>query len=150
MPRASKLSHLFVETVPDALSEGVLYVSMEYATTIHLCACGCKNEIVLPLSPTDWKMTYNGETISIWPSVGNWSLPCRSHYIIDAGRIRWAQDWSEEQIELGRHRDQRRKAAWLADEAEVGAPTPQPEAEAVTSPPKRPRSWLHRLINWRP
>lgn len=32
---------------PDELDEGVLYVSVEYDTTIHLCAWGCRNQVVL-------------------------------------------------------------------------------------------------------
>ncbi|WP_425342947.1 DUF6527 family protein [Rhizobium etli] len=45
----------------------------------HLCACGCRTEVITPLSPTDWRFTFNGKTISVEPSVGNWSLTCRSH-----------------------------------------------------------------------
>jgi hypothetical protein len=62
---------------------GVLYVSPGYATVTHLCCCGCGAEVVTPLSPTDWKLTFDGVAISLSPSVGNWSLPCRSHYFID-------------------------------------------------------------------
>jgi hypothetical protein len=35
-----------------------LYVSLEYATAIHACACGCGNEVVTPLSPNGWKLTF--------------------------------------------------------------------------------------------
>lgn len=31
----------FVEFIPSELAPGVLYISMDYATCSHLCACGC-------------------------------------------------------------------------------------------------------------
>ena len=61
--------------------------------------------MITPLSPKDWKFTYDGASVSVHPSIGNWSLPCRSHYIIKSGGIRWADDWSDEQISTGRQRD---------------------------------------------
>lgn len=102
--RATHLRHQFVEEAPDQLAEGVLYVSMEYATTLHQCCCGCGNQVVLPLRPTGWRLTYDGETISLSPSVGNWSFPCRSHYWIRSSRIQWSGDWTDEQVAAGRRR----------------------------------------------
>ncbi|WP_394854853.1 DUF6527 family protein [Citrobacter freundii] len=51
------LSITFTEFIPEQLEEGILYVSMPYSTIAHLCACGCKNEVITPLSPLDWSMT---------------------------------------------------------------------------------------------
>ncbi len=82
----------FIVSVPDDLEEGVLYVSMTYATAIHLCACGCGEEVVTPISPNDWQLRYDGQAISLEPSIGNWRLPCRSHYWIRSGQIDWAAD----------------------------------------------------------
>lgn len=65
----------FVESFPTPLAAGVFYVSLEYNTCAHLCACGCGDEAVTPLSPAQWSFTYDGESISVRPSVGNWSLP---------------------------------------------------------------------------
>ena len=65
--------------------------------------------MVTPLSPTDWSLTYNGESISLSPSIGNWSFECRSHYWIEKGTCRWAGPWSKEQIEAGRTHDRRAK-----------------------------------------
>lgn len=76
------LTHEFVEFVPDQLEEGKLYISIPCSVVVHKCACGCGNEVVMHLSPTDWKLTFDGETISLYPSVGNWQFPCRSHYWI--------------------------------------------------------------------
>ena len=36
----------FVEFIPKVLDEGVLYVSMTYATARHLCFCGCGMRVV--------------------------------------------------------------------------------------------------------
>jgi hypothetical protein len=79
--RAS-IRHEFVDLIPDALEDGVLYVSVQYATALHLCCCGCGSEVVTPLSPTDWSLTFDGDTVSLRPSIGNYSFPCRSHYFI--------------------------------------------------------------------
>lgn len=87
------MQHKFVEFIPDKLEDGMLYVSITYATVLHKCGCGCGNEVVTPLSPSDWQLIFNGETISLFPSIGNWSFPCRSHYWIRNNKIVWARDW---------------------------------------------------------
>lgn len=108
------LKPMFVENIPDVIDVGVLYVSMEHATTIHACCCGCGEEVVTPLSPTDWKLTYNGVGVSLWPSIGNWNSRCRSHYIIDNGNVIGAGSWSKERIEGEQARDRRAKAAYYS------------------------------------
>jgi hypothetical protein len=60
---------------------------------------------VTPLSPLDWKLIYDGESISLDPSIGNWSFKCRSHYWIRQGRVVWAPRWSRDQIAAGREAD---------------------------------------------
>jgi len=107
--KANKLNHKFVASIPEQIDPGILYVSLDFATMMHLCACGCGREVVTPLSPNDWRMTYDGRSVSVYPSVGSWSLPCRSHYVIKNGNIRWAGDWTDEQIEKGRNADLVRK-----------------------------------------
>ncbi|KKU18959.1 MAG: hypothetical protein A2119_02640 [Candidatus Colwellbacteria bacterium GWA2_46_10] len=104
-----KLSHKFVKNIPDTLENGVVYVSMDYSTAIHKCCCGCGNEIVTPLSPTDWKLSFDGETISLYPSIGNWSLPCQSHYWITDNEVEWASRWTKRQIERGRIEEEQDK-----------------------------------------
>ena len=92
------VQHKFVEFMPDIIEDGVLYISLGYGTVIHNCACGCGSEVNTPLSTTGWKMIYNGEAITLKPSVGNWSFDCRSHYWITDGKIEWASTWSDERI----------------------------------------------------
>lgn len=105
MARLHKLEPEFVELMPQGLLPGTLYISISYATTQHLCACGCGNKVVLPLSPADWTMCFDGEAVSMDPSVGNWEYPCKSHYWIEKNQVRWAGRWTPAQIEAGRARD---------------------------------------------
>jgi hypothetical protein len=109
MTKIARFAHRFVDQMPERLEEGVVYVSIQYATGMHLCACGCGHEVVTPLSPTDWEMTFDGETVSLAPSIGSWSLGCQSHYWIRRGRVRWARWMSHDEIERGRRHDRRRK-----------------------------------------
>ena len=95
--------------MPRALQPGVLYVSDEYGTAAHLCACGCGSKIRTPLGPTDWELVETKDGPSLFPSIGNWQQECQSHYWIDRGQVRWAAKWSREQIEAGR-RDERERA----------------------------------------
>ena len=81
------LQHKFVEFIPESLEEGVLYITLEYSTALHKCICGCGNEVVTPLSPNDWKLIFDGKTVSLYPSIGNWRFPCRSHYWIEKNQI---------------------------------------------------------------
>ena len=77
------LAHKFVKIVPEELDEHTIYVSTDYTTVVHLCCCGCGREVVTPLSPTDWTLIYDGVSVSLSPSIGNWSFECQSHYWID-------------------------------------------------------------------
>lgn len=85
-----KYKHQFVEFMPDDIQEGIIYISLEYKSVIHRCACGCGREVNTPLHPTGWNMTYDGETISLKPSIGNWSFDCKSHYWITNNEVEWS------------------------------------------------------------
>tara|TARA_R100000027_G_scaffold61606_1_gene53112 strand:+ start:5897 stop:6316 length:420 start_codon:yes stop_codon:yes gene_type:complete len=92
----------FVDQIPEELEEGILYISLPFSTSIHLCACGCGQEVVTPLSVNDWVIVLDGENVSLYPSIGNWSFPCRSHYWIRHGRVISAESWTEAQISRNR------------------------------------------------
>ena len=100
---------MFVEFIPDKLNDGVLYISLEHCTAIHLCVCGCSNEVVTPISPTDWQLGFDGKTISLYPSVGNWNFECKSHYFITKNKIRYARKWTEWEIDFNREKDSNKK-----------------------------------------
>lgn len=79
----------FIEHFPDRLEPGVLYVSMKYSMCVHTCACGCNQKVITPLSPKKWKLIYDGETVSLFPSIGNYAFPCRSHYYLTKNKVEW-------------------------------------------------------------
>lgn len=84
----------FVTAIPERLATGRLYVSMPFATAIHLCACGCGTQVVTPFRPGRWRLLYDG-SITVWPSVGNQGLACGSHYFIKRNQVRWVPRWLE-------------------------------------------------------
>ena len=143
--RHSHLEHRFVKHIPDGLEPGVLYVSMEYGTAAHRCCCGCGEEVVTPFTPTDWQMIFDGETVSLNPSIGNWILACRSHYVIKRGRVIEAGPWTDKQVEAERRRDHAAKSRFYdaAEPAELNAITSQTELPAQANP-----SMLGRILHW--
>ncbi len=141
------LTHRFVCAIPEVLEERTVYVSIEFATAVHKCCCGCGREVVTPLSPMDWSLVFDGETVSLDPSVGNWNLPCRSHYWIRRNRVYWARGWSREQIEAGRTADARAKAEYYGPRATKTEPLgPQPPPTA--SEPAQPDGFWDRWKRW--
>lgn len=146
MMRHRMLRHEFVKHIPDDVRPGILYVSMEYGMVAHSCCCGCGQEVTTPLTPTDWKLTYDGQGISLNPSVGNWNLPCRSHYVITSGKVIAAGDWSEEQVVAERKRDRAAKARHYG----TGTPSIFDQSEGIPTSVAEPVSrvktgWLARL-----
>ena len=107
------LQHKFVEFIPDNIQEGILNVSIEHCTAIHKCVCGCGNEVVTPFSATDWRLSFNGEFVSLYPSIGNWNFDCNSHYWIIDNKIKWSTQWSKSKIEFGRENDIKRKKSYF-------------------------------------
>lgn len=103
------LQHKFTNFIPEKIEDGILYISIEYCTAIHKCVCGCGNEVVTPISPTDWKLTFNGKSVTFYPSIGNWNFECQSHYWIRGNMVEFADRWSDQQIHLGRENDLERK-----------------------------------------
>jgi len=105
MPKLQQIMHRFVERVPSPLEDGVIYVSISFGTVIHKCCCGCGDKVVTPLTPVDWAVTYDGQSISLFPSIGRWDAPCRSHYWIQNNRVLWSDQWSKDQIDALRNRE---------------------------------------------
>ena len=108
------LTHKFVNQIPEKLEEGVIYVSIPFETVIHKCCCGCGKEVVTPLSPTGWSLTFDGETITLDPSIGNWNFQCKSHYFIRKNKVIWARQYSKLEIEENRYRDLKDKAEFYS------------------------------------
>ena len=143
MSAVASFEHQFVTSAPRELSPGVLYVSLAYCTMLHLCACGCGRKVVTPLSPNDWSMTFNGKTVSIYPSIGSWSLPCQSHYFIRYGKVVWARQWSYEQIKKNRKADLiRRRGIPGGDSGKLHGRPMEAKCVGVQS------SWFQQFTSW--
>jgi hypothetical protein len=80
---------VFVDVIPDEMFEQSLYISEKYGTIVHKCLCGCGEKVVTPIDniidgkDLGWKLIKNDKyRVSLTPSIGNFQLPCKSHYII--------------------------------------------------------------------
>ena len=112
--RADAMRPEYVEFIPKALEDGVIYISKEFKTASHLCCCGCGTKIVTPLRETEYTLIEQGPVVSLYPSIGNWNHPCQSHYWIREGRVVWAGRMSSAEIRRGRAHDDRLKEAYFA------------------------------------
>lgn len=137
--RRTTIAHEFVEFIPSELQEGTLYISIPYSTAVHLCACGCDIKVVTPISPPEWQLRWDGDTVTLHPSIGNWQFPCRSHYWITRNRVEWARALSEAEIERGRRRDAEELEAYFA------GTSLDKVAGSSARPPQPHRSILQRL-----
>lgn len=118
MTRIDYLSPELVESFPQPMASGTLYVSLMFNSCGHLCCCGCGREVITPLSPAQWSITYNGQDVSLSPSIGNWEIGCKSHYWIKNGRVQWSRQFTQPEIRANQARD---RAA--IEEINVTAPT---------------------------
>ena len=99
--------------MPEVIEEGILYISIEYCTAIHNCVCGCRNEVVTPLTPTDWTLLFDGKTVSLEPSIGNWNFECKSHYWITKNKVVVARKWKSWEVEKVRKKDFENKKSYF-------------------------------------
>jgi len=91
--RISELRVQHCHFIPKELEEGILYVSLEYKTAIHLCACGCGLQTVTPINPPyGWVYIETNRLPTLSPSIGNFRYPCKSHYFVRNGTIDWCSD----------------------------------------------------------
>lgn len=126
--RVQHIKPACVDTIPEQIEDGVLYISERYNTAVHNCCCGCGSEVVTPLSPVNWSINVDEGKVTLHPSVGNWSYPCRSHYLIQRGRVVWAGSASQEEIQRIQARDKADMNAYVAernlgkDRQEAGKP----------------------------
>lgn len=101
--RIKHYRHCFVSHIPDELEADMLYISLDCNVSIHKCACGCGEKVVLPIDPDGWVLAYNGVSITFSPSIGNWSYDCKSHYFIRNSSVVWAQPWNKEYENSSKH-----------------------------------------------
>lgn len=135
-----ELTIRFVEFIPDELQAKTLYISMEYATAAHQCPCGCGTKVVTPLSPIQWSLYFDGRAVTLSPSIGNWEFPCRSHYWIKKNRVQWAPQWTKEQINRGREREELARSRYLSKD-DV---SDKDRSEQISGLRAKVRHWLRR------
>lgn len=123
--RMRRLQPAFVTHVPRDLEHGHLYLSMEYSTAVHLCACGCGAKTVTPLARDGLTLTFDG-TVTLRPSVGNGQSACRSHYLVTGNTIEWLPPIGAAATRAAIARDQ--------------------HAAASAHAPARPTNWRTRLL----
>ena len=90
--KVNELIPVFIEgSLPEGhvMEEGKIYISKEYETAIHLCACGCKGKTVTPFGKNGWTLTENNGAVTLRPSIGNFAgeRPYHAHYYITDNKI---------------------------------------------------------------
>ena len=88
----------FVDEISRELDPGKLYVCGRYRAVKHLVCVRLRRRDQHPLHPTGWTLICDGVSVSLWPSIGNWSEKCQSHYWIRNNKIHWASKWSRRKI----------------------------------------------------
>lgn len=138
------LKHEFVQYMPEQIEAGVIYIAMKYRVAIHLCVCGCGNKVVTPFSPTDWELRFNGDTVSLSPSIGNWNFDCQSHYWIIKNQIKHSCRWDNDQIRKGRESDKARKEEYFRQEVKID-PEISPE---TTKRKEEKKNWFKSVLDY--
>lgn len=128
------IEHQFVDYIPADLEQGVLYIALDFGAVMHLCADGCGERISTPLHPAQWSLIYDGNTVSLSPSVGSGSN-CGSHYRIRNGTVSWSRAMTQDQFKRGRERDRAAVQRYY-----------EPETPAVREPEARPGGLLARIM----
>ena len=77
----------YLESTPDLseMEENTIYIALRYKTSSHLCLCGCKNEVVLPMGNNGWSYQFqptNPYIMTFKPSILNQNCPNKYHYVI--------------------------------------------------------------------
>jgi hypothetical protein len=112
-------SYLAVDRIPKDLSNGIVYHNEEFELAALLCACGCGHRVDL-LVPDSHQISSDNGLATIRPSIAVCDAPCRSHYVITAGRVEWLKAFTHAKAkavmrdQVARHalRDSRRRS-WI-------------------------------------
>jgi hypothetical protein len=146
MARIERLETVFVDSIPETLEDGILYVSEECRVALHNCACGCGEEVSTPLVRTEYHLAMEGGAASIWPSIGNHDFACASHYVIKRGKIVWAGRMSRIEIDAGRERDRQLKRPPINKPSPSTVPlntgTLQPRAGLI----QKAKDWIKAVV----
>jgi hypothetical protein len=107
-----------VERIPKLLSDGVVYHNEEFELAALLCACGCGHRITL-LVPDSHQVTSDRGLATIRPSIAVCDAPCKSHYFVTAGKIKWLPAFTQAKAsnlmrnQIARHASRDRRPSWI-------------------------------------
>lgn len=89
--RVTEFKTVFTTGITSYLEQGKLYVNENYKVVRRLCPCGCGSLVQTPIDGSDysWQYTNHNGKITLRPSIGNFELPCKSHYYITENRVEW-------------------------------------------------------------
>ena len=62
-----------------------------------------------------WRLSFDGVSVTLEPSIGNWNFPCQSHYWIRRNRVVWARRWHREEIEASQLHDRLVQERYFGD-----------------------------------
>lgn len=144
--RLQSIEPVFVEFVPEKLDPGKLYISLEYNTASHLCACGCGFEVVTILGPADSALTKSNRGVSVSTSIGNSNFPCKSHYWIEDNQILWASKMTPRLTALSRAKDKAAKARLYGETLNSHPPSSASSASPTPASPSKLKPWWKRLL----
>lgn len=120
-----RFRYQLVDRIPKQMEQGVVYHTEEFELAGLLCACGCGHRITL-IVPDSHRVWDEGGFATIRPSVGVFDAPCRSHYVIRAGRVQWLPAFSGSQAtrimqaQIARHvAHDAKPASWLQRTAAI-------------------------------
>lgn len=145
MSRRTHLNHRYVEFIPKDLDEGVLYISSRFRTASHLCCCGCGQKVATPLNSSKWKLADHGDTVSLAPSIGLGTLPCRSHYWIRRSSVDWCPDMTAAQTARAQRADEYASRVYTG---EIQPVTPRPAAPVGSRSGPQTLSVWGRFVKW--
>ena len=131
------MEHKFIDIIPIEIENNVLYISLKYNVTKHLCPCGCGSEIVATLSPVRYQLYYDGKTVSLTPSFGNWLHECKSHYLIKKDKVVWANPMSKNKME----------AVIKKDKKEIKEYINKKKTKNLSEPVSKKKSLFERIIS---
>ena len=103
--RLKAITPKFVELIPtegEDLILGTVYISMKHGMVVYRCPCRCGGLSEFMLDPIRFRMEYDGNNVTFYPSIGIPYLQCRSHYWIRDNRIQWCapmEDWETKEAE---------------------------------------------------
>jgi hypothetical protein len=123
----------------------VIYISEKYRTASHLCACGCGEKVVTPISGANWQLTKTDGCVSLHPSIGNWNYACQSHYWIRRNKVIWSGQMSAARIARVQERDRKDRIYQVEKRNQVKQEKAHALPAQSATPKENAPSWWAKL-----